>query len=165
MMFRTSCCLLAGLVAGCAPPRSEPLPPPVATTGRGVSAGSSSEGGQVEGCYRADRPLRSSGVDTARVTDPGMVRGARLYLGRDGTITRRDLAGQWRRSRWSEHGDTLQMRLSTGLVGWDLSLTRDTSGRNAFSGVAKYLTDVVSRGWIAPVVMVSLTREICDPPT
>lgn len=164
MVFRVWWCLLAGLALGCAHQRTEAPPPHDATPSRGVSAASPPDGGQEDGCYRADRPLRSSGVDTARVIDPGRIRGARLYLRRDGTVTRRDLAGQWRRSSWRLQGDSLHVRLSTGLLGWDLLLTRNTSGSNDFSGTARYLTDVVSKGWVPPVMTVSLFREICDAP-
>lgn len=71
----------------------------------------------------------------------------------------------WQRgSEWTLTGDSLQVRLSTGLSGWDLRLVRvRPSTRDSFEGVAHYLTDVVvvDGSWKPPVVPVRVQRESC----
>jgi hypothetical protein len=70
----------------------------------------------------------------------------------------------WRRgSSWTATFDSLHIRLSTGLAGWDLRLARVTADPSHFEGMARYLTDVVvvDGSWEPPVVAVRVQREPC----
>jgi hypothetical protein len=136
--------------------------------------------GPPVGCYRADRPLGTSasatggiptpGLDTFRLLDDGRVE--RPDVGRPSGFTdAMEQAAQrsWARgSHWHTAGDTLYVRLSTGLSGWDLTLVPAPAGADAaYSGVARYLTDVVvadSAAWQPPRVTVRVTRGACTPP-
>jgi hypothetical protein len=70
----------------------------------------------------------------------------------------------WQRgSEWTVTGDSLHVRLSTRLAGWDLRLVRARPTGDSFEGVAHYLTDVVvlDGSWRPPVVPVRVQRENC----
>lgn len=123
----------------------------------------------VEGCYRADRPLAES-------ASGGVPAAAAFRLLSGGRVARypvRVMGSGWERaSGWTQHGDTLVVRLSTGLSGWELRLLpapteRDGTGDVAWVGPARYLTDVVVRDgtqWRPPRVLVRVRRESCPSP-
>jgi hypothetical protein len=134
----------------------------------------------IEGCYRADRALGTSAASANGRAIPGevgrrigedsaaMPRLATFRLLPDGRTARPGLlmADDWERgSLWSLDGDTLRVRLSTGMSGWALRLVRSPGeGDGSYVGVARYLTDVVVVGWRAPEAVVSVRRERCIPP-
>lgn len=66
------------------------------------------------------------------------------------------------RSAWSARGDSVQLRVFTGLVGWDarLALSRDGS---RLQGRARYLSDAIVPGRAPDSVSLSLGRVLCDP--
>lgn len=136
----------------------------------------------IEGCYRADRPLGTSagsvygrvvageagrriGEDTvglSRLTSFRLLAGGRVE--RPGTV----MSEWWAiGSRWVAVGDTLRVTLSTRPSGWVLRLVRDAAGDDSnFIGVARYLSDVVVRdtsAFRAPQVIVQVHRERCAP--
>ena len=77
----------------------------------------------------------------------------------DGRVTRPLLPPRHsRRSQWRMAGDTLRLRVSDGLVGWDVAAVPDSSG---YSGVATYLTDVIVRGALPYRIPVFLHNTVC----
>lgn len=112
------------------------------------------------GCYRFNRPLGPSAAGRLEAGDSSWYR-VQLLAG--GLVARPMLASAyWReqyaaRSSWREHGDTLLVHVSTGLVGWDLTLI---AGRNGYSGAARYLSDAL--GGQPVVVPVQAERESCS---
>jgi len=112
------------------------------------------------GCYRFNRPLGKSAAGHLEAGDSSWYR-VQLLAG--GLVARPRLGSAfWReqfaaRSSWREHGDTLLVRLSTGLVGWDLTLIAE---RNGYSGTARYLSDAL--GGQPFVVPVQAEREPCS---
>ena len=112
------------------------------------------------GCYRFNRPLGGSATGRLEAGDSAWYR-AQLLGG--GLVVRPTLASAyWReqyaaRSSWHEHGDTLLVRLSTGLVGWDLTLIAEG---NAYTGTARYLSDAL--GSQPYVILVQAERESCS---
>jgi len=130
----------------------------------------------IVGCYRANRPLGTAASPTGGPPAPGLdtfqlLPGGRVdrpHVGSPAGYTQRMAANaraSWQRgSEWTLTGDSLQVRLSTGLSGWDLRLVRvRPSTRDSFEGVAHYLTDVVvvDGSWKPPVVPVRVQRESC----
>jgi hypothetical protein len=73
----------------------------------------------------------------------------------------------WSRSTWEvTAGDTLEVRLSTGLLGWLLRLTGD-AGTGEYVGQATYLTDAIAVGQAPIQYPVRVRRVACvsAPPT
>jgi hypothetical protein len=64
-------------------------------------------------------------------------------------------------SRWTTKGDTLLIRVSDGLVGWDIALRRRD---DEFAGVANYLTDVRVEGRVPPRKEVRAAPIECPAP-
>ena len=130
------------------------------------------------GCYRADRSLGTSASDDG-VAGPVVVRlgeaGPALRtlttfrlldeggVDRPGTVMQKSWVHG---SRWGVTRDTLNVRLFTGLSGWDLRLVPTPgAGDSVYVGVARYLTDAVVKDWRPPQVSIRVTRELCAPPT
>ena len=135
--------LLLGLASwtasGCAPRRVAPLPPAL-------------------GCYRADRLL---GYSASGAPEGGDSAWRYFRLAADSQVMRPALvsARLWTRSGWAVRGDTLHVRLFTGLNGWDLALVGATAGR--YVGRAKYLSDAVVRGAAPLYVPVQVRLAPC----
>jgi hypothetical protein len=125
------------------------------------------------GCYRADRPLGTVGPQRPRV---GTLADASVLAFDDSTAHyyRLDSAGRiarpmltrgarwWDRGRWTLTGDTLQLRLASGTVGWQLELIGDhATGR--YAGMATYTSDAIVRGAIPPRVAVRVRPAPCPP--
>jgi hypothetical protein len=129
----------------------------------------------VTGCYRASRPLGTAASPTGGTPTPGLDtfqllpegRVDRPHVGTPVGWTDRMAANareSWRRgSRWTATPDSLHVRLSTGLAGWELRLARVTGDPFQFEGMGHYLTDVVvvDGSWKPPVVAVRVRREPC----
>ena len=130
----------------------------------------------VVGCYRANRALGPAASPTGGTPTPGLdtfqlLLGGRVerpHVGNPVGYTDRMAAharALWQRgSEWTVNGDSLHVRLSTGLTGWDLRLIRvRPPARDSFEGMAHYLTDVVvvDGSWQPPVIAVRVQREIC----
>jgi hypothetical protein len=114
-------------------------------------------------CFRFKQPL---GYSASGAREQGDAAWYVLQLGDRGTVTRplfpqRQREVWTRRSRWTAKGDTLLIRVSDGLVGWDISLWRE---RDGFTGVATYLTDVRVAGWVPPRLDVSAATIKCPAP-
>jgi len=127
------------------------------------------------GCYRADRilghaaraesGLASHGFDTFQLLADGRVARPRLL-----TASSQEM---WARAGfWQLRADTLEVRLSTGLVGWALRLELQQSGSadTSLVGMARYLTDVAVRdttGWHTHPLRfpVRVAREGCSRPS
>ena len=135
----------------------------------------------LPGCYRADRPLGTSAGSAQFRGVPGF---AGHYIGEDsaslsrltsfrllpgGRVERPEAVRpeSWAQSsQWNSRGDSLRVRLSTGLSGWVLTL--GPADRNStYVGTARYLTDVIVKdsSWAPPVLPVHVRRESCAPST
>ena len=117
----------------------------------------------VIGCWEASRPLGAradaTGVPSEsrfhalRMSDSGHVHLPLLSGGE---------RGMWEaRSEWSLGNDSLSLRVTTGLVGWQLHLRRTNS--RTWRGMATYFTDAIARGRPPLRVPIELTRVACDP--
>jgi hypothetical protein len=117
---------------------------------------------QAEGCYRFDRPLGHSASGDLERTDSTWYS---VELREGGAIVRPRLqSAYWRdqyarNSSWRASGDTLFVRVSTGLVGWDLTLAPEGS---EYVGLARYLTDAIDIGAEPLFVPVRSVRETCQ---
>jgi hypothetical protein len=115
----------------------------------------------VAGCYRFDRPLGPSGTGDLERAMPAWYA---VELREGGGVGRPQLArrserAQWERaSSWRQRGDTVFLRVFTGLQGWDVTLTPAAGG---FAGEARYLSDALAVGWEPPRYPVRATREQC----
>ena len=115
---------------------------------------------RTPGCYRFDRPLggsASGAVERAdstwqfiQLSDSGIVRRP--------LRPRREREARLRKHQWSVSKDTVRFRVSDGLVGWDVSMWRSGS---AFTGIASYLTDVITSEWKPPRVTVHAVQIAC----
>lgn len=129
----------------------------------GVSAALQAQSAAPTGCYRFDRPLGFSATGDRERGDSSWYR---LQLLPEGKVARPALAEAfWRdrfaqRSAWHTSGDTLFIRVSTGLVGWDLTLLAEARD---YVGTARYLTDAVVLGAAPLDVRVRATRDVCPP--
>ncbi len=114
---------------------------------------------QPPGCYRFNRPLGHSASGQLEAGDSSWYRVQLLPVG---AVARPALpSAYWRqqyaqRSSWREHGDTLIVRVTTGLDGWELTVT---PAGNGYTGTARYLTD--ARGGQPSVAAVQAEREPC----
>jgi hypothetical protein len=117
----------------------------------------------LTGCYTFDRPLGSSATGDVERGDSSWYR---LKLEPAGKVARPGLVRtSWRDqyahfSTWHSSGDTLFIRVSTGLVGWDLTLLPDA---NRYVGRGRYLSDAFVVGAEPLHVRVQATREVCRP--
>ena len=96
-------------------------------------------------CLRFTSPL---GYSASGMREQGDARWYVLRLADSGVVVRPLFPARERelwanRSRWATRGDTLLVRVSDGLVGWDMTLRRE---RDGFQGMATYLTDVRVKG-------------------
>jgi len=66
------------------------------------------------------------------------------------------------RSYWETHGESVTLRVFTGMQGWLADLV-PTAGGRTLAGSARYLSDAVVVGAEALRVAVTLTRIDCDP--
>jgi hypothetical protein len=112
----------------------------------------------VTGCYRFDRPLGSSATGALERNDSTWYM---LRLLPNAKLSRPALASPWReqyvaRSSWWMDGDTLRIRITTGLVGWDLALV---ARKSHWVGRAHYLSDAI--GGPPFVVPVDAVAEPC----
>ena len=108
-------------------------------------------------CFRARPALTYSatGIPEQGNTDPWSL----VEFRADGRVGRPLLPLRHsERSRWRVLGDTLRLRLSDGLVGWDVVATPDSL---AYVGIATYLTDVVVKGAEPLRVRVRLEPTVC----
>lgn len=113
------------------------------------------------GCYRFNRPMGHSAAGHLERSTPGWWT---LELQPEGQAWRPNLTAaeqrMWiRGSSWSRTGDTVWVRLSTGLVGWDIALT-PISG-DTLGGMARYLTDAIVVGSEPLRVPVVAVKEHC----
>jgi len=111
-------------------------------------------------CLRFEQPLGHSASGAREQGDSAWYV---LQLDPSGTVTRplfprpeREMGT--RKSSWTAKADTLLVRVSDGLVGWDVTLWPSGKG---FSGSATYLTDVRVEGWVPPRVEVHAARIKC----
>lgn len=115
------------------------------------------------GCYRFDRPLGHSATGDLERGDSSWYR---LQLQPAGAVARPWLSSSyWReqyanRSSWRTSGETLFVRVFTGLVGWDLT-PRPAAER--YAGSARYLSDAIVIGAEPLRVRVQAVREACPP--
>ena len=114
-------------------------------------------------CLRFKQPL---GYSASGAREQGDSVWYVLQLADGGTVARplfpKREREQWTRSsRWTTKGDTLLIRVSDGLVGWDISLRK---ARDGFTGVATYITDVRVEGWAPPWVDVHAATIKCPAP-
>lgn len=118
----------------------------------------------VAGCYQSSITLgpvgtvsllhRDSAFQTFVLTDSGTVQ---LPL-----LESRQVRMWTERSTWQMRRDTLRVRVSTGLQGWEATVTLGAK-RTQWHGTAQYLSDAIVRGQPplrAPVVFV---RIPCRP--
>jgi hypothetical protein len=117
----------------------------------------------VLGCWEASRSL---GARAKATGVPGEARFQTLRMSDSGHVHLPLLSGgervMWEaRSAWSHGNDSLSLRVSTGLVGWQLHLRRTNS--LMWSGSATYLTDAIARGRPPLREPIELTRVACDP--
>lgn len=115
-------------------------------------------------CIRFREPL---GYSATGAREQGDAKWYVLQLADSGMVARplfpKRERKQWAyRSRWTANGDTLLVRVSDGLVGWDISLRR---GRNGFQGAATYLTDVHVKGAFPLRKVVHATTVKCPEPS
>lgn len=115
----------------------------------------------MRGCWRADRALgptggatpieRDAAFDTFVLRDSGRV--ALPLVGAS-------QASMWNaRSWWTARGDTLVLRVFTGLQGWHARFV--ATGNGSLRGTARYLSDVVVRGAPPLETAVALARVPC----
>ena len=115
------------------------------------------------GCYRFDRPLGHSATGALERSDSSWYR---LQLQPAGKVTRPALSSSSMRelyadrSAWHTRGDTLFLRVFTGLVGWDLTLLPEA---DRYVGSARYLTDAIAVGAGPLILPFRATREACIP--
>jgi hypothetical protein len=114
-------------------------------------------------CLRFKQPL---GYSESGALEQGEVKWYVLALADNGIVrrplfSRREREHWTRRSRWTTKGDTLLIRVSDGLVGWDISLRRE---RDHFTGVAMYLTDVHGKDLVPLRKEVHAVRMRCPAP-
>lgn len=134
-------------------------PAAVATNSLGSAPVRASQTPEPVGCYRFDRPLGHSAAGTAERNDSTWYS---LRLLPAGAVARPELASPiWRdqyaaRSSWRAARDTVFIRVSTGLVGWDVALAGHDS---QYVGTARYLTDAVGGPPITTAVHAK--REAC----
>ena len=113
------------------------------------------------GCYRFDRPLGGSAVGSIEHADSAAYT-VQLLVG--GKVARPAIpSAYWRSeyarsSTWRMTGDTLLIRLSTSLVGWDIVLT---PAGDSLVGSAHYLSDAT--GGPPFTAAVSARRVACQP--
>lgn len=112
------------------------------------------------GCYRFDRPISYSASGTRESGDSAWYV---LQLLPAGRVDRPLMATPMRhryaqRSDWRVAGDTLHIRVFTGLVGWDLALLR-TDGR--YRGIGTYLTDAIAIGRESTTAAFTALRVDC----
>ncbi|AMW04488.1 hypothetical protein [Gemmatimonas phototrophica] len=118
---------------------------------------------ELFGCWAASRPLGSRGDATgvpseARFQTLRLSDSARVHL----PLLERGERTMWEaRSGWSQRSDSLSLRVSTGLAGWQLHLRR--IDQRTWRGTATYLTDAIARGRPPLRVPLELTRVACDP--
>ena len=119
--------------------------------------------GTVE-CLRFKQPL---GYSASGARERGNAMWYVLQLADSGRIARplfpKRQREQWTDlSRWTIKGDTLLIRVSDGLAGWNMALQRR---QDEFVGVATYLTDVRVAGWVPPQKDVRAAPIECPAPS
>lgn len=115
-------------------------------------------------CLRFTEPL---GYSVSGTRERGDAKWYVLQLGDSGVVARPLFPSRERelwpnRSRWTTKGDTLLVRVSDGLVGWDLALRRE---RDEFQGLATYLTDVYVKGAVRLRREVHASTTTCPVPS
>jgi hypothetical protein len=117
----------------------------------------------IEGCWEADRVLM------AQLDDISQVRAGRLLILSPGggvgrpLLSEREAQRMWEpRSAWKVVGDSVLLRVFTGLVGWDAHLVLSRDG-GRLQGRARYLSDAIVPGRAPDSVSLSLGRVLCDP--
>lgn len=113
-------------------------------------------------CFRFDRPLGESASGALERSDSTW---QFVQLGDSGIVRRplrprREREAWLRKHQWSVSRDTVRFRVGDGLVGWDVSMWRTG---NSFTGIARYLTDVIAKGWEPPRVKVHALGIKCPP--
>lgn len=119
---------------------------------------------RITGCWRINRPLgptgsvavvaRDSTFDTVVLQDTGQV-----FFPRVAASSR----AVWeQRSKWYRRGDSVLVRIFTGLQGWQTSLVRSRDGRT-LTGFARYLSDAIVIGAPELDVPVVFSSIACDP--
>jgi len=114
-------------------------------------------------CLRFKQPL---GYSASGALEQGKTEWYVLRLADSDVVSRplfqkRDRERWTRRSRWTAKGDSIHIRVSDGLVGWDVALRRAGDG---YTGVANYLSDARAEGWIPPRVTVHADAIECPAP-
>jgi hypothetical protein len=135
----------------------------VAATGSAAAVSDASDRPTAPRCLRFEQPL---GYSASGERERGDSSWYVLQLGDSGTVTRPLFSPrereQWNRlSAWTTKGDTLRIRVTDGLAGWNISLW---AVRGGFAGIATYLTDVVVVGWVPPRMDVHAASIECPAP-
>jgi hypothetical protein len=129
----------------------------------GASAASAQTSPPVQGCWRSDRPLGPTGLPepvdrdslfrTVVLQDSGQVAFPMIPSGQK---------GMWEsRSSWISRGDSIALRIVTGLQGWDATL-RGAAGGAVLRGTATYLSDAIVVGQAPTRVPVVFSRIKCE---
>ncbi len=118
----------------------------------------------AKGCWQTSRPLGPTGSATPVARDSAY---NTLVLRDSGRVAlplvTANSRQKWEdRSFWESQGDSVSVRLFTGLQGWSVTLGRSPAG-HALTGIARYLTDAISVGAEPLRVNVTLTSITCDP--
>jgi hypothetical protein len=117
---------------------------------------------ETAGCYRFDRPLGHSASGDLERSDSTWYL---MELRENGSVIRPRLEARYwrdqyaRNSSWRVVGDTLRILVTTGLVGWDLTLI---SASGEYVGAAQYLTDAIDPGAEPLFVTVRGVRGPCQ---
>ncbi len=118
-----------------------------------LSAAQGSRGRDAVGCWESSRVLGPSylGTDPRRDPRDSTFRVVRLQDSGQVSLPLLASASLWNASSvWRMAGDTLHVRIFTGLQGWDVTL-RGTGALRA--GSARYLTDAVSTMVMEPLAV------------
>ena len=117
----------------------------------------------VTGCWQASRPL---GPTSGALSVPPDAPWTTIVLRDSGRVVLPLLAGRERamweaRSHWEASGDSVVVRVFTGLQGWRAQLSaRELPA--VMKGSATYLTDGIAGNAAPLTVAVTLTRGACD---
>lgn len=117
----------------------------------------------LQGCWITDRAMGPTGGGAPVMRDSlhrviVLQNGGRVAFP---SLAVRERSSWEARSYWAQHGDSVTIRLFTGLVGWRAVVVPDARV-DAMRGSAIYLTDAIERGRVPTRVPVRFSRIACD---